>query len=384
MADSLIRNSSYAKDANDKINVMIVDDALVIRGMLSRMLESAGDIDIVASVGDGERAVSALDRYKIDVVVLDIEMPRMDGLTALPLILKKCPRIQVIMASTLTLRNADISMKALKLGAADYLPKPTSSSKLNSATSFKRELIDKVRSLGTANRRRRLMQARAAGNSLSDNIRTNSFTAINNKKTKIQLRPYKKFIPDIITIGSSTGGPQALFTILKDIGTDIKQPILITQHMPPTFTTILAEHIEKSSSLPTIEASDGDIIKGGHIYIAPGDYHMLVEVKGFEKVIKLTQDPPENFCRPSVDAMLRSVSKVYGNKILTVILTGMGSDGCRSSKVIASLGGLVIAQDEKTSVVWGMPGSVSNAGICSAVLPLDKMAAQIKKISAGG
>ncbi len=383
MADNLIRNSSYIKDANDKINVMVVDDALVIRGMLSRMLESAGDIDIIASVGDGERAIAALDRHQIDVVVLDIEMPRMDGLTALPLILKKCPKIQVIMASTLTLRNADISMRALKLGAADYIPKPTSSGELNSAGYFKRELIDKVRSLGNINRRRRIMRSRI--NNKSQITSKAKFSGeIEDKSSKINLRPYKKNIPDIIAIGSSTGGPQALFTVLKDIGSDIKQPILITQHMPATFTTILAEHIGKSSGLPTFEACDGDIIKGGNIYIAPGDYHMMVEAKGVEKVIKLTQDPPENFCRPAVDVMLRSLNDVYGNKILTVILTGMGSDGCNGSKIVADSGGVVLAQDKKTSIVWGMPGSVANAGICCAVLPLDKIAAQIKKIAVGG
>lgn len=391
-----VRTDPRSKGANDKINVMVVDDALVIRGMLTRFMEESGDIDVIASVGDGERALTALDRYDVDVVVLDIEMPRMDGLTALPKIIEKCPHVQVIMASTLTLRNAGISMKAMNLGAADYVAKPTSSGELHSADNFKRELVDKVRALGGAVKRRRLRRAglssaaaprKTAGVTARERPttgRANVLKGMARQSDDIELRPAQKFIPDVITIGSSTGGPQALFKVLKNLGTNVKQPILITQHMPPTFTTILAEHVGKASGLPTVEASDGAVIEGGHIYIAPGDFHMLVESKGVQKVIKLTQDPPENFCRPAVDPMLRSVVKSYGSKILTVILTGMGSDGCKGSQAVVDAGGNVIAQDEETSVVWGMPGAVSTAGICSAILPLDEVGAEIKKIAVGG
>jgi two-component system chemotaxis response regulator CheB len=177
--------------------------------------------------------------------------------------------------------------------------------------------------------------------------------------------------PDVIAIGSSTGGPQALFSVLGALKAgSLRQPILITQHMPPTFTTILAEHIARISGWTAAEGKDGDVVQGNHIFIAPGDFHMVVEAKGTDKVIRLNKNPPENFCRPSVDPMLRSIAAVWGRRVLTVILTGMGSDGLKGGQAVIGAGGTVIAQDEASSVVWGMPGAVATAGICSAVLPL--------------
>ncbi|MCA1940301.1 MAG: chemotaxis response regulator protein-glutamate methylesterase, partial [Caenispirillum bisanense] len=200
---------------------------------------------------------------------------------------------------------------------------------------------------------------------------------------QIQLRPAANDRPDVIAIGSSTGGPQALFTVLGGIkkAGGITQPILITQHMPATFTTILAEHIGRLAGLPAKEAENGEVIQNGRVYIAPGDWHMLVETKGTDKVLRLTQDPPENFCRPAVDPMFRSIAKAYGRRVLAVVLTGMGSDGARGGKVIADAGGTVIAQDEATSVVWGMPGATAQAGVCSAVLPLPDVAPYIHKFA---
>ncbi|HSV29629.1 MAG TPA: chemotaxis protein CheB, partial [Candidatus Omnitrophota bacterium] len=189
--------------------------------------------------------------------------------------------------------------------------------------------------------------------------------------------------PDVIAIGSSTGGPQALFTLLGTMraGT-VRQPILITQHMPATFTTILAEHISRVSGWEAKEGVDGEVIKSGRVYIAPGDFHMLVESRGADKVIRLNKDAPENFCRPSVDPMLRSISAAYGKRVLVAILTGMGSDGAKGGKVVTEAGGTVIAQDEATSVVWGMPGAAAQAGICSAVLPLPDIAPWMMKLAA--
>jgi two-component system, chemotaxis family, protein-glutamate methylesterase/glutaminase len=185
--------------------------------------------------------------------------------------------------------------------------------------------------------------------------------------------------PDVIAIGSSTGGPQALFKVIKDMGAWLPQPVVITQHMPPSFTAILADHIERQCQVKCTEAKDGDVLEPRHYYIAPGDFHMLINVRGGAPTISLVKDPPENFCRPAVDPMLRSLVGVYGKRILVVILTGMGQDGTKGSEVVVTAGGAVVAQDEASSVVWGMPGAVAKTGLCSAVLPLDDIGNYVRK-----
>lgn len=400
---------------DDPIRVMIVDDALVIRGMLSRFIEDDKALTVAVSVGDGERALQSLKSNDIDVVILDIEMPRMDGLTALPKIIEASPGTQVLMASTLTLRNAEISMKALSLGAADYIPKPSSSGELRGADGFRQELLQKVKALGRVARMRRGKSAgratagasqlrrgaaggtvsgtsigAAAGTAARASARSDSGTktAAENVGTGVSpksfmTRPAPNIRPEVIAIGSSTGGPQALFKLLEDIGGEVQLPILITQHMPPTFTTILAEHISRACGRPCKEASDGDVIEGGSVYVAPGDYHMVVE-PGIRKTLRLNQDPPENFCRPAVDPMLRSVAKAYGRNVLVVILTGMGSDGAKGAQVVVDGGGVIVSQDEASSVVWGMPGAVAQAGLSSAVLPIGELGAHVRRIAQGG
>ncbi|HIJ63896.1 MAG TPA: chemotaxis response regulator protein-glutamate methylesterase [Rhodospirillaceae bacterium] len=369
---------------------MVVDDSAVVRGLITRMLEEDPGFAVVASVGNGQMALSALERQDIEVVVLDIEMPVMDGLTALPRLLKADPDLQIIMASTLTLKNADISLKAIEAGAADYIPKPTSSRDLagvaGGAGDFKRELLGKVRALGIA-RRRRPRRGRLPGSSSTAQSLPAAPAAtpapIHKAPANIVLRSASFEAPDIIAIGSSTGGPQALFTVLGALKAgSLRQPILITQHMPPTFTTILAEHITRISGWEAAEGKDGEVVRSNRIYIAPGDFHMVVEVKGTDKVLRLNKNPPENFCRPSVDPMLRSVAAAWGRRVLTVILTGMGADGLKGGQVVIGAGGTVIAQDEATSVVWGMPGAVATAGICSAVLPLAEIPQYIQRVAA--
>lgn len=371
---------SQTSEAQDAIRVMVVDDAIVIRGMLSRMIEEEAGLSVIASVGDGERALRSLERHDVDVVVLDVEMPRMDGLTALPKIIEMAPGVQVLMASTLTMRNAKVSMQAMELGAADYIAKPSSSGELRSADEFRREFIEKVKTLGRIARRRRRIPMGAAAKGAATPAPVAKSAP---KSGDITLRPLQSTKPDIIAIGSSTGGPQALFKVLSEVG-EVKQPILITQHMPPTFTTILAEHIQKSSGRPCKEGTNGEKITPGTIYVAPGGYHMLVESQGITKTLKLTQDPPENFCRPAVDPMLRSIANAYGARVLVVILTGMGSDGKKGAQVVVEGGGQVVGQDEASSVVWGMPGAVANAGLCSAVLPIDEIGGLIKRLATGG
>lgn len=355
------------------IRVMVVDDSHVIRGLLSRTLDSDPGIKVVATAANGKAAVDEIAKHDVDVVVLDIEMPVMDGMTALPLLVAAKPGVQVIMASTLTLKGASISLKALSKGAVDYVPKPTSTGEINSAEGFKRELISKVKSWGAAAKRRRPSAVAAPAAPASNLKRLHAAGPI-----KLRDMP-SLFRPDCIAVGSSTGGPQALFKVFQMLGKVGNLPIFVTQHMPATFTTILAEHLAQASGMPAAEAKDGEPVTPGRIYVAPGDFHMTIQVEQGRKVMRLDKNPPENFCRPAVDPMLRSLAKVYGGKVLTLILTGMGQDGLKGGKEIINAGGVVAAQDEATSVVWGMPGAVTGAGLCSAVLPLSDIGPFLRK-----
>jgi len=372
----------------EPFRVMVVDDSAVVRGLITRMLEGDKQISVIASVGNGQMALNALEKSDVEVVVLDVEMPVMDGLTALPLLLKRDPDLQIIMASTLTIKNADVTLRAMESGAADYLPKPTSTKDLGGtgAGSFKDDLIAKIKAWGAVRRRK---PPRAKGPGGAPERAKISVTAPKPAQPlyagKITLRPAPPIIdlPDVIAIGSSTGGPQALFAVLGTMkGGTVKQPILITQHMPATFTTILAEHISRLSGWEAAEGKDGETIRSGRVYIAPGDFHMVVENKVTEKVIRLNKNPPENFCRPAVDPMFRSIAAAYGKKVLALILTGMGQDGLQGGKVLVDAGGTLVAQDEASSVVWGMPGAVATAGLCTAVLPLPEIAPYLLKIAA--
>lgn len=359
---------------------MVVDDSAVIRGLIGRILEADPTINVVATAANGEQAIRLLGSTDVEVVVLDIEMPVMDGLTALPKILAINPRIKVIMASTLTQRNAQISFKALAAGATDYIPKPTASRDINQGDEFHRELREKVKALGVAYRN---SGAPAFGLKPVTAPVARATAAVGTARPaagsippqdKIRLSSAIGKSAAVIAIGSSTGGPQALLALLKDFDRGNQLPIVITQHMPPTFTTILAEHISRASGRPCVEATDGLRIENGRIYLAPGNWHMLVEVEGNGKVLRLNQNPPVNFCRPAVDPMFASAAVAYEGHVLAIVLTGMGQDGLNGGRKVVEYGGTVIAQDEATSVVWGMPGAVAGAGICKTVLPLERLA----------
>lgn len=367
---------------------MLVDDSAVIRGLLTRTLESDPNIEIVASASNGEQAILVMKRHAIEVVVLDIEMPVMDGLTALPRLLAIDRDVKVIMASTLTQKNAKVSFQALAAGAADYIPKPSATRDIHSGEDFKRELTQKVKGLGAAYRLKRGEgQADAAASGYPARA-ASSPKAIMRDKTAdagasdarvIDLRRASPGKVDIIAIGSSTGGPEALLALMKELNGSVDVPVMITQHMPPTFTTILADHIGRASGKKCAEAVDGEPVLPGRIFLAPGDYHMTVALENGEKVIRLNQDPPVNYCRPAVDMMLTSLAQTYGRKVLAVILTGMGHDGLDGGRAVTEADGIVIAQDEATSVIWGMPGAVAQAGLCSAVLPLDNIAPYLRQ-----
>lgn len=383
--------SAAPLDANQKeghpLQVMIVDDSAVIRGMIRRWLESDPAIAVAGSAADGEIAVREAKKLQPDVILLDIEMPVTDGLTALPLLKKALPHTHIVMASTLTKRNADISLQAMRLGATDYIPKPESRSELSAGEDFKNAVIAKVIALGTAKRRRlgealpstknraREITARAMG-TVSDSAPSKpSRRSGSNRNVAIPVpRKGPKLPPRVVAIGSSTGGPQALFKFFETLDASFKLPILITQHMPATFTSILAGHLAKVSGRPCIEGRQGERVKPGHIYVAPGGKHMVVSGTPEAAIIELNEDPEENFCRPAVDPMYRSVVQVYGSQVLGVILTGMGADGCKGAKNIRDAGGQVYVQDEATSTVWGMPGAASKAGQADQVLPLEQIA----------
>jgi two-component system chemotaxis response regulator CheB len=354
------------------LRVMIVDDAVVVRGLVSRWLEEEG-FQVVASLRTGRDAVNQIERANPDVVILDVEMPELDGISALPLLLEKKRDLVVIMASTVTRRNAEISLRALALGAADYVPKPETNRGVTTSLEFRRELIEKVRHLGN---RRRTPAARRPVRPVG--------TVGERHAAPIKLRPFSLVMPRVLLIGSSTGGPQALNTMMSRIGPLVDAvPVLITQHMPPMFTTILADHLARSAERPAHEAADGEPIHPGTIYLAPGGRHMRVAQHGGAAVIALDDGPLVNFCRPAVDPLFASAAGFFGSGALAVILTGMGTDGTLGAGDIAAAGGSVIAQDEATSVVWGMPGSAAHAGVCSAVLPLDEIAPKLVRIFAG-
>ena len=368
--------------STDPVRVLLVDDSAVIRGFVTRALADLPDVRIIASVGDGAAAIAALKREVADIIILDIEMPVMTGLQALPELVKIAPHARIIMSSTLTSEGAEVTLRAMALGAADYVTKPTSTREQNATDDWRRDLIAKIEALGSAARRQRTSrtaptaaQPAAAAAAPINKSRLYDGAAV-------KLREPARQAPAVIAIGSSTGGPQALFQVMPHLK-GVRQPIVITQHMPKAFTTILADHISRQTGVPCLEAKTGDVLEAGRAYLAPGDYHLLFERKGEQVVTILDQGPPESFCRPAVDPMLRSLVKAYtAPKIIIAILTGMGADGQKSCEQLTASGGTVVAQDQATSVVWGMPGAVATTGLCSAVLPLGDIGPYLHKFAA--
>lgn len=397
-------DAAASTPSSEPAKVMIVDDSVVIRGLFGRWIDEDPDLTVVATHRNGQLAVDDVERSNPDIVVLDVEMPIMDGLTALPKLLAKKRGLVVIMASTLTRRNAEVSLKALSLGATDYVAKPESTSQTSTSVEFRQELLQKLRSLGAQVRgtsrgeplvRARRMRAETnEGQTASSALRHDRLDARKEMqkarthslvgKDGISLRSFSSAMPRVIAIGSSTGGPQALQAMLKAAGNTLSRvPVVVTQHMPRTFTTILAEHIGRATGFPSKEADDGELLKPGHIYVAPGGLHMRLAKSDGGVVAKLDDGDPINFCRPSVDPLFESVAEIYGAASLAVVLTGMGSDGAKGTERIAQKGGSVIAQDEATSVVWGMPGAAARTGSCSAILPLDQIGPKLTRIFEG-
>jgi two-component system chemotaxis response regulator CheB len=364
------RDAKTAGASVAPLRVMVVDDSAVARGFIRRWLEVEAGICIVASLRNGREALDYLERAAPDIVVLDVDMPDMDGITALPLLLRKKPGLAVIMASTLTRRDAEITLRALSLGALDCIQKPDAQGEITSEI-YRDTLVAKIRELGAQARRGRWPVLR-------DEIRLNGRLKTEAAGRPFALRSVAATAPRVLVIGASTGGPQALHDVCSRLGPVIDNaPVLITQHMPPTFTTILAEHLGRATGRLVREAEDGEPIRAGRIYVAPGHRHLKVARANGQPIAVLDNSPPVNFCKPSVDVLFSSAAEVWGGWVLGLVLTGMGTDGAKGGADIVASGGSIIAQDEASSIVWGMPGAVAQAGLCSQVLPLPSIAPAI-------
>ncbi len=345
---------------NNNINLMIVDDSRVMRNIMTKILEQDSAINVFATASNGVEAIQELEKNlaNINVILLDIMMPIMDGIQTIPHLLKLNPKIKIIMVSTLTSTGAKHTLEALSLGASDYIEK------LNDKTEqkkFSKDLLAKIHALSPLNSK-------------------NNSSLVEESKTFILRNKPFSFNPDIIAIASSTGGPRALMEVLGALSPGFLKDniILITQHIKNDFVDLLVENINAIGKLNCKKAEDNDELKKGTIYLAPSDFHMeIVSDKNLLK-IHLSNSPPENFCRPSADPMFRSLSKLHV-KSLGIVLTGIGADGLQGAKAMIESDNVIIAQDKETSVVWGMPGAVATAGLCSAVLPLHKIASYIEK-----
>jgi two-component system chemotaxis response regulator CheB len=356
--------------SGERIRVMVVDDSVVIRRLVTMALEGDPAIQVAGTASNGAIGLQRIPQINPDVITLDIEMPDMDGLEMLRHIRRDYPRMRVIMFSTLTERGAAKTLEALTLGADDYVTKVSNEGSLDrSMASLREEMIPKIKqffcwAVPAAAR------PEAAGASTACLVRP-----------RVPGMPVAGIRPEVVVIGVSTGGPTALGKILPQFPADFHLPVLVVQHMPPLFTRLLAERLNSTCNLRVEEARQGRLIEPGTILIAPGDFHMRVTSGGGRACVSLDQTPRQNSCRPAVDALFSSTGEVYGGAAVAVILTGMGQDGLRGVEILRAQGASVLAQDEASSVVWGMPGAVVNAGLADRVLPLDEVVPEVLRIT---
>ncbi len=337
----------------------MVDDSVVVRHLFTKLLSSDPDLEVVGVAANGQIALQRIDQINPDIVTLDVEMPEMDGLQALKEIRKTHPRLPVIMVSSLTERGARVTLDAIALGATDYVTKGIQGQATAEVMGYVRdELIPKIKTFCA---------------SILGKLSTPT-TAIRPPRPTAAARKV-----DIVVIGASTGGPNALAKMLSDFPSDFPIPIAVVQHMPAIFTKLLATRLSATSLLKVAEGANGVILRPGTATVAPGDFHMALTRVGSSIYPRVFQAPPENSCRPAVDVLFRTAAEVFGPGALAVVLTGMGQDGLRGCQAISDAGGQILAQDRPTSVVWGMPGFVANAGLADAVLPLDQIALEVQR-----
>jgi two-component system chemotaxis response regulator CheB len=340
--------------------ILIVDDSAVIRRLLSNLFASDPEVVVAGTAGNGPQALARIADVGPDLVTLDIEMPGMSGLEALLEIRKLYPKLPVIMFSSLTEHGAAATLDALARGASDYVTKPShTESREGAQQRVREELLRKIKSLCSES-----VPWPAASMSMSKPL-----------LPLASARPRARI--DVVAIGTSTGGPNALTALIPQLPADFPVPIVIVQHMPPLFTRLLAERLNMLGRLEVHEGKEGERLRRGQVWIAPGDHHMTVIRKGTEFVLGINRDAHENSCRPAVDALFRSAAHAYGANVLGVVLTGMGADGTRGSAEIRELGGEVIVQDQESSVVWGMPGSVVAASLADRIFPLARIGPEV-------
>jgi two-component system, chemotaxis family, protein-glutamate methylesterase/glutaminase len=345
-----------------RIRVLIVDDSVVIRKVLREVLASDAEVEIAGVAANGQIALAMIEQVSADLITLDIEMPVMDGLATLLQLREKFPSIPVIMFSTLTQRGALATLDALALGARDYVTKPEGNTVSSSIEKIRAELIPKVKAL---------CGYRVAGDEAPKRLEKPA------EPLRRVPRPLIKAPVEVVAIGTSTGGPNALAQVIPFIPANFPVPVVVVQHMPPTFTRFLAQRLSAASQVPVEECGGTEFLEPGSVWIAPGDYHMVVRRQGARIKLATQQGAAENSCRPSVDVLFRSVADVYGSGTLALVMTGMGQDGLRGAERIHDVGGQILAQDEASSVVWGMPGFIVNAGLADAVLPLDQIGSEL-------
>jgi two-component system, chemotaxis family, protein-glutamate methylesterase/glutaminase len=351
-----------------KARILIVDDSTVIRRLLSDALSADPAMEIAGTAANGRIALQKITQLNPDIVTLDMEMPEMDGLATLVELRKTHPRLPVIMFSTRTQKGAVATLNALSMGASDYVTKPSNVGGVVAAMQAVREaLIPKIKALCRLDR--------TAAKTTGQSARLGSLAA----KSRLASLRSQRF--DCIAIGASTGGPNALTEIFRSLPGDLPAPVVVVQHMPPVFTKYLAERLDAVSALDVREAQEGDLLVPGGAWLAPGNFHMQIERTDDGPAVHLQQGPPENSCRPAVDVLLRSVAEVFGPASLAVVLTGMGKDGVLGCEAIAEAKGRVVAQDEVSSVVWGMPGAVAAAGLADLVSPLSDVAAEMASLA---
>ena len=351
-----------------KIRVLIVDDAVLVRKMLSDTMNQDPDIEVVGVAANGSIGLQKIPQVNPDIVSLDIEMPDMNGLEALDKIRETWPKLPVIMFSALTQKGATATLDALSKGATDYVTKPSKAKSLDEGIELiKNELIPKIKALCSER----------SGLNIPNNL-PKPKPLVEHPEDPKKIKGVKRFHRvDVVAIGVSTGGPNALMEVLPAFPENFPVPIVLVQHMPPNFTKLLANRLDSKSNLSIKECENGDVLEPGHVYIAPGDYHMVVEQDKGDIVVRTNQAPHENSCRPATDVLFRSVAKTFGRNALAVVLTGMGQDGMRGCQDIRACGGQVLVQDEASSVVWGMPGFVVKFKLADAILPLNMIADQI-------
>jgi two-component system chemotaxis response regulator CheB len=351
------------------IRVMVVDDSVVVRKIVTDVLSADPDIEVVGTAVNGRIAVGKLEQLKPDLITMDIEMPEMNGIEAVRAIRATRNRVPIVMFSTLTERGASATLDALSAGANEYVTKPANVGSVSqSMESVREQLIPKIKAL--TGRPVVLGPARTAAPPPPPP-----------RPAAPRTGPGKK--PAVLVIGSSTGGPEALAQVLPMLPATLPVPVLLVQHMPPVFTRQFAQRLDRLSPLRVVEAADGSPLVPGTAHLAPGDHHLVVRASPRGLQTGLHQGPPENFCRPAVDPLFRSAVAAYDGAVLAVVLTGMGSDGRNGAAEIRAGGGTVVVQDQATSVVWGMPGAIAQAGLADEVLPLGRIAEAINRHLAG-